>query len=98
MQKENWENEILVHELFFENIELPKIMKLNNSTEIIDVEEFIKSHLAIVKANNGNPIFRPYLDRLIELKNLLEKQKSNSLDEIRKIIKNQIKNNGSTDN
>lgn len=98
MQKENWENEILVHELFFENIEIPKIMKLNNSTEIIDVDKFIKSHLAIVKANNGNLIFRPYLDRLIVLKNLLEKQKANSLDEIRKIIKNKFKDNGSIDN
>ena len=78
-----------------DEIELNKEMNLDFSMTIENVPEFIKSHLAIVKANNGNPIFRPYLDRLIQLKNLIEKHKLQSLNEIRKQIKNQ---NGNINN
>jgi uncharacterized transporter YbjL len=98
MKKEDWNNEILLHQLYFDEIEVNKEMKLNLSMTIEDVPEFIKTHLYIVKANNGNQTFRPYLDRLIELRNLIEKQKSQSLNEIRKEIKNQQNKNGKINN
>jgi hypothetical protein len=41
--------------------------------EIVNVPLFIESHLARVKAHNGNPTFKPYLDRLEELKSIIIK-------------------------
>jgi len=84
--------------LYFDEVELNEEINLDFSMTIENVPEFIKSHLAIVKANNGNPTFRPYLDRRIELKNLIEKQKLQSLNEIRKQIKNQQNKNGNINN
>ena len=67
---ENWDNEIAELETFFNGIELPTYdITLDKSTKIKDVNKFIKSHLVYVKANNGNKIFRPYLDRLYGIKN-----------------------------
>lgn len=41
---------------------------------IMNPVKFIQSHLIMCKANNGNKTFRPYLDRLLELKKLFEWQ------------------------
>lgn len=57
-------------ETFFETATLTTVpVKLNNWSTITDVSKFIAGHLAIVKANNGNKTFLPYLERLNELKN-----------------------------
>ncbi|GAB6395566.1 MAG: hypothetical protein MdMp024_1878 [Bacteroidales bacterium] len=67
-----WENEIKELEMFFDSRRdnLPESVK-SRAGEIVNVPLFIESHLARVKAHNGNPTFQPYLDRLIALKNLL---------------------------
>jgi hypothetical protein len=44
-------------------------IKLKNGGTIIDLEKFIDAHLETVKANNGNKVFLPYLNRLKELIN-----------------------------
>jgi hypothetical protein len=67
-----WDAEIRELEMFFDSRKdnLPESVKTGHS-EIVNVPLFIESHLARVKAHNGNPTFQPYLDRLTGLKNLL---------------------------
>jgi hypothetical protein len=71
-QPENWSNDIVEIESYFASIELPTHpVKLNNCTTITDVNLFIESHIATVRANNGNNNFLPYLNRLQELQQVL---------------------------
>ncbi|WP_295674419.1 DUF6371 domain-containing protein, partial [uncultured Mucilaginibacter sp.] len=56
-------------ETYFKAIPLPKQpIKLDYCSIVFNVKSFIDSHLEIVKHNNGNPTFLPYLTRLLELK------------------------------
>lgn len=47
--------------------------ELNDFTRIENLNLFITSHLSIIDNYPKNPFFYPYLDRLIELKNKIEK-------------------------
>lgn len=68
---ESWEQDINELENYFTGITLPtQPVKLNKCSTITDCSLFIKSHLATVKANNGKRIFKPYLNRLKELRNI----------------------------
>lgn len=67
-----WSNEITELEQFFKVAKLPDTIKLNECSTIIDVSLFIDSHLSIVKAQNGKLRYKPYLDRLNELKAILK--------------------------
>ena len=72
-QIENWNVQIAELESFFKNIQLPKKeIKLNQCTTISNLNKFVSSHLATVKANNGSLIYLPYLVRLQELKVILK--------------------------
>ena len=70
---ENWDQEILDLEAFFQTV--PQViapLKIQPyKTPLTDIGQFVSSHLEYVKANNGNRWFRPYLDRLHELKHRL---------------------------
>ena len=69
---ENWHDTISQLETYFANIELPaEPVKLNQCSTITNIHKFIEGHLCTVKANNGNPYFLPYLERLQTLKHLL---------------------------
>jgi hypothetical protein len=48
-------------------------IKLTECEVITDTQKFVNSHLPIVRANNGNKTYLPYLNRLIQLKNELSK-------------------------
>ena len=63
-----WSNEITELEQFFNTVKLPDTIKLNQSSKITDLNLFIKSHMDIVKAQNGNKRYIPYLERLQQLK------------------------------
>ncbi|MDW7691470.1 DUF6371 domain-containing protein [Flammeovirgaceae bacterium SG7u.111] len=68
----NWEQDITRIEKYYASIELPtKPVKLNGYTTIKDIRTFLKSHLAMVKKNNGNKIYKPYLSRLKKMKSLI---------------------------
>ena len=70
--KENWSNEISELETFFKGIATNnQPIQLNSCSMIYDVKKFTDNHFTIVAANNGNPTFLPYLNRLQELKNKL---------------------------
>ncbi len=76
-QAENWTKTISELETYFAEITLPiQPIKLNTCSTITDVSLFIDSHLAIVKANNGNYSFLPYLNRLQELKEVCKNIKT----------------------
>lgn len=69
-----WDQEIAALEAGFNLIDFPNIViQLNAYTKITDPSVFIRSHLEIIKANNGNTTFLPYLTRLRELMQLLSK-------------------------
>ncbi|MBP8115448.1 MAG: hypothetical protein KAY50_08830 [Chitinophagaceae bacterium] len=71
-QLQNWSNDIVMLETYFDGINLPtQPINLNKYSKITNCSQFIKCHLATVKENNGNRTFLPYLNRLKELKQLL---------------------------
>jgi hypothetical protein len=59
-------------ESYFANIEFsPKQIEIDKCGTITDLKKFVESHVATVKFNNGKPTFKPYYDRLEQVKNLL---------------------------
>ena len=69
---QNWSNDIAELENYFASIELPtQPVKLNRCSTITDCSLFIESHFATVKAQNGQTIYLPYLERLQTLKQVL---------------------------
>jgi len=67
--KENWDKELTELETFFAVTAIPAgPVLLSESMTIIDFPRFIQTHIATIKANNGNKIFLPFLERLKELK------------------------------
>ena len=72
-KRENWEQEITKLEMFFAGISIQApIIHLNAFSKILNCSQFIENHLATVKANNGKHTFLPYLNRLQELKRVLQ--------------------------
>jgi len=65
---EDWTEMLDEIESFFKSKSLKKEIKLDSVTIIKNVDEFIKSHIELLRFNNGNSLYRPYLDRLIALK------------------------------
>lgn len=52
----------------FKALTIPALsLRLNQCAVIDNVQHFIDSHIEIIKNNNGNRIFAPYYQRLIEL-------------------------------
>jgi hypothetical protein len=69
---ESWEQDFAELENFFAGVTLPtQPIKLNGCSTIIKCSLFIESHFATVKSNNGKRAFLPYLNRLQELKQVL---------------------------
>jgi hypothetical protein len=59
-------------DVFFRSRELPEgPVRLDDCTVINDVRTFIEAEMAIVKGQNGNAKYLPYLDRLLALKTIL---------------------------
>ncbi|MEI7897707.1 MAG: DUF6371 domain-containing protein [bacterium] len=64
--------DITTVEQFFLQFPLPAHpIKLEQANYIFDVALFVETHLSVVKANNGNYTYKPYFDRLIQLKEIL---------------------------
>lgn len=72
-KKENWEFQIKELEIFFSSTPLPQSIRLDKGALITDVRLFAESHIKIIKENNGNRIYNPYLYRLKLLKSLINK-------------------------
>ena len=67
----NWLTDIETLEAILKKNVHKTPIKLKNGGTIINLEKFIEAHLETVKANNGNKVFLPYLNRLQELKEIL---------------------------
>lgn len=71
----NWDKDISELENYFIRVKpINGDIQLNPYSKIINYSLFVKSHLEIIKSNNGNKVFLPYLNRLKELKNLIHKK------------------------
>jgi len=57
---------------YFESVELPKTLQLNKSELITNVEKFIQSHLQVVFSNPNRNVYKPYLDRLEQVKTIIK--------------------------
>jgi hypothetical protein len=57
---------------FFGNLEYPtERIKFDDCSEIVDFSVFVEYQLSVVEANNGKATFKPYYERLINIKNKL---------------------------
>jgi hypothetical protein len=72
----DWSNDIAEIKNYFATIELPKqAIKLNTGTTITDCKKFVINHLNFVEFNNGKRTFLPYLERLKELRTIVNNNK-----------------------
>lgn len=72
-KRDDWKEEVEKLEVFYSSIEIPKTeVELNKHTRIKDCQLFVESHLSVIKSNNGNPTFLPFLERLKELRERIE--------------------------
>lgn len=59
---------------FFDSVVLPQDpIQIGPGETIFDVKKFVQSHIQTVRSNNGNEVYRPYYERLMKLKTILEK-------------------------
>jgi hypothetical protein len=77
----NWNKEIAELEKFFSTATLPKRVRLNSWTLVVDPRLMIDSHLSMIRYHNGESAYTPYIERLFELKKILEdEQKGTGTD------------------
>jgi len=68
----DWNKNIAELEAFFQVAKFSDVpIRINVWSQIIDPSLFVRSHLSIVKGQNGNERYLPYLERLQELKLIL---------------------------
>lgn len=76
INKEDWTKEIAKLDEFYSSIALPpQPIQLNSYTRITNIKGFITANLEVARAQNGNPTYRPYLNRVIELMKHLKESK-----------------------
>ncbi len=76
VKKEDWTIEIAKLDEFYSTIALPSHpIQLNSYTRITNIKGFITANLEVARAQNGNPTYRPYLNRVIELMKYLQENK-----------------------
>lgn len=70
-----WCEEIAALESYFATAQIPAVpVMIDKCSTITDVPRFVAGHLSLVKANAGNMVFLPYLERLQRLRGILENQ------------------------
>jgi hypothetical protein len=77
---ESWTQDIEALEEYFTTTTLPPHpFNLTAHETILNVPDFIESHMMVVKASNGKASFRPYLNRLNLLKNKINQTHEKAL-------------------
>ena len=72
-QSEDWSDQIKELVSYFSNTSIPtNPIKLDVCSTITNTKLFIESHIATVRANNGNKTFLPYLNRLETLRAMFD--------------------------
>ncbi|PYF69519.1 DUF6965 family protein [Pedobacter nutrimenti] len=59
-------------ETYFEGIDLPETVYLNPAIKITDVKKFVRSHIITVKAHGHIRAYSSFMDRLLQLKEIIE--------------------------
>lgn len=72
-----WDQQIVALEQFFKEAKLPNTLSLDKCSQITDIRLFVRSHLSILRGQNGNERYLPYMDRLYLLKGRIEDEKVN---------------------
>jgi hypothetical protein len=73
-EPESWELQLNDLEKYFTELILPKEpILLSPGVTIFKVDTFMQSHLDTLKANEGNKYFLPHLNRLQDLKSIIDK-------------------------
>ncbi|MBK9104074.1 MAG: hypothetical protein IPL92_05780 [Saprospiraceae bacterium] len=76
IKREDWTKEIEKLDEFYSSIALPSHpIQLTSYTRITNIKGFITANLEVARAQNGNPTYRPYLNRVIELMKYLQENK-----------------------
>ena len=74
VQPQDWSNDIAELEKYFSELILPKEpILLSPGVTIFRADTFIQSHLDTIQANEGNKYFLPHLNRLQDLKSIIDK-------------------------
>lgn len=68
------EKELIELEQYFKTASLPKEIQLTQCEKVIDVKKFINTSLANCRAGMGLRTFEAAYDRLVKLKELLDKK------------------------
>ncbi|MET3115702.1 hypothetical protein AAKU52_003459 [Pedobacter sp. CG_S7] len=68
-------------EAYFEGIDLPETVYLNKATKIVDLKQFVRSHVITVKAHGHIKSYSSFMERLIQLKDILEAENTIQKDD-----------------
>lgn len=60
-------------EEYFKTATLPKELQINRSTRITNVRRMVDNHLEVLKQNGDKPTFSTFYDRLLQVKEIIEK-------------------------
>lgn len=71
-----WEPLITDLQTFFDNTVLPtEPIKLSSGETVINIKTFLETHFISVRKYEGKAFAKPFLDRLVRLKTILEDAK-----------------------
>lgn len=74
--KEDWTKEIHELDVFFSQVQLPPVpIQLYPYLSITNIQGFLSANLEVARAQNGNPTYRPYLNRATQLMRHLKENK-----------------------
>lgn len=63
-------------EAYYKDKQLPPTLIAKQGEKILDVSKFVESHLRVINAHRGSKATEPFIKRLIELRDILEAEKS----------------------
>lgn len=73
----DWTSRLQALETFFQSFTLPtEPIRINKGVTVIDVAKYLDTNLSTARANNGNPYFLPYLERVEALREKLIKEQN----------------------
>jgi hypothetical protein len=58
-------------EEFFKKVKLPTTVELEEGSTIVNVRQFIDSHLKVLRNNGDKPMYEVFFNRLLRLKEIL---------------------------
>jgi hypothetical protein len=77
-----WDQQIEELEQFFTSAKLPDTIMLDKCSRITDIPLFVKSHLSILRAQNGNTRYIPYMNRLNRFRSLICSKQNSSYGDL----------------